>query len=433
MKKIGITFAFIAASFAVVGCSANLGNTSSFAINDNASSRNISVSSSSENYRYSAWTIVSRATPSSKGLRQRYCYDTDTIEYITTEYKELTSQDVLKISGAKNPASIKNFVIPEEYSVVADNAFTGCLNLKNVSFSDNIQSVGFNAFGDCKNLESVSISSIETWCAIDFSNDLSSTSNPLSIASHLYMNGKEIKNLVIPDSVTSIESYAFEGAAFDTVILGKDLYSIGASSFKNCSNLITVEIPESVSSIGKDAFAECTNLKSVVIRGSLSDSEENIFTGCNNLTSIIVKENTSVQIETKAFDSDNSITVIRVPSDIDLRDSVIFSDYVAKTSFQMPQYQYNDTKASHVIDAETFSSIIPLTKVNISTNVSQMSFYAYIGYSDSLDFELGEHKSILDDIHCQDDLAIPENESLNSFIAYNDDRYYFFDRLLFSC
>ena len=50
-----------------------------------------------------------------------------------------------------------------------------------------------------------------------------------------------LKNITIPNTVTSIKPYAFEG----------------------CSNLTTVTIPNSCTEIGRYTFASCSNLSSV--------------------------------------------------------------------------------------------------------------------------------------------------------------------------
>lgn len=66
-------------------------------------------------------------------------------------------------------------------------------------------------------------------------------STPLRYAHHLFLNGKEVKELSIPNSVTSIGSGAFEG----------------------CSALTSVTIGNSVKSIGNRAFGGCYGLKDV--------------------------------------------------------------------------------------------------------------------------------------------------------------------------
>ena len=57
--------------------------------------------------------------------------------------------------------------------------------------------------------------------------------NPLRYAGDLYIDGQLVTDLVIPDSVTEINAYAFYG----------------------CTGLTSVVIPDSVTSIGSYAFA----------------------------------------------------------------------------------------------------------------------------------------------------------------------------------
>ena len=67
---------------------------------------------------------------------------------------------------------------------------------------------------------------------------------------HLYLNGKEVTNLVIPNCVTTI----------------------GDSAFRNCSGLISITIPNSVTSIGKEAFVGCENLLKANFQGTTPPS-----------------------------------------------------------------------------------------------------------------------------------------------------------------
>ena len=106
------------------------------------------------------------------------------------------------------------------YSVtsIGSDAFQNCSGLTSVTIPNSVTSIGISAFSSCSGLTSVHISDIAAWCNIGF---VSNTSNPLCYAHHLYMNGEEVKDLVIPNSVTSIGNYAF----------------------CNCSGLTSVTIP----------------------------------------------------------------------------------------------------------------------------------------------------------------------------------------------
>ena len=76
-------------------------------------------------------------------------------------------------------------------------------------------SISYSAFGGYSSLTSVYITDLEAWCNIKFS---SSSANPLYYADNLYLNGSLVKDLVIPDSVTSIGYEAFRGCSSLTTV-----------------------------------------------------------------------------------------------------------------------------------------------------------------------------------------------------------------------
>ena len=129
--------------------------------------------------------------------------------------------------------------IPNSVTTIANYAFDECRGLKKVTIHNSVSNIGYYAFFRCNSMDSVNITDLEAWCNIYF-ND--SYSNPLCNAHHLYLNGKEIKNLVIPNSVIRIKQNAF----------------------RSCKGLTSVNIPLSVNSIGESAFRGCDSIASVV-------------------------------------------------------------------------------------------------------------------------------------------------------------------------
>ena len=90
-----------------------------------------------------------------------------------------------------------------EYPVTAIDqaAFRNCYALTSVTIPSSITAIGENAFAGCTALDSVEINDLSVWCGIQFSSE---SSNPCKYAHRLFLNGTEIVDLVIPDSVSTI-------------------------------------------------------------------------------------------------------------------------------------------------------------------------------------------------------------------------------------
>ena len=79
------------------------------------------------------------------------------------------------------------------------------------------------------------------------------------------------KEIVIPDSVTDIEQYAFEGCtSLSDITLPDSLTSIGLRAFESCTALTDIALPDSLTYIDGFAFANCTSLKTVTVPASVT-------------------------------------------------------------------------------------------------------------------------------------------------------------------
>ena len=147
-----------------------------------------------------------------------------------------------------------------------------------------MESIGDYAFYECSGLTSVHISDIAAWCNIDFKG---SVSNPFYYAHHLYLNGEEVKDLVIPNSVENIGSFAFSRCSgLTSVTIGNSVTSIGGDAFAYCSGLTSVTIPNSVTSIGDYAFRGCSGLISVTIGSGVETIGSVSFANCPELLDV---------------------------------------------------------------------------------------------------------------------------------------------------
>ena len=131
----------------------------------------------------------------------------------------------------------------------------------------------------------------------------------LAIAEEAF-RGTNITFIHIPDSVTSIGSYAFYGcSSLTSITIGNSLKSIGEYAFCGCSSLVSITIPDSVTSIGNSAFVNCSSLTSITIPDSVTRIRNSAFSGCSGLTSITIPDSVT-SIGDYAFAYCSSLTSI---------------------------------------------------------------------------------------------------------------------------
>ncbi len=156
--------------------------------------------------------------------------------------------------------------LSDALTTISDSAFEGCTGLSAVEIPASVTEIGSYAFKECTAVSSVTIPSSVTyiktgafencnsltdvyytgtlsdWLGIRF---ISSAANPMCYAETLYINGEKVTELVLPDGITAVNSYAFN----------------------SCKQLVSVTIPESVTSIGTSSFSGCENIKRCVLCG----------------------------------------------------------------------------------------------------------------------------------------------------------------------
>ena len=189
-----------------------------------------------------------------------------------------------------NGEEIKNLVIPSSVTSIAYNAFCRCSGITSVTIPNSVIFIGSYAFRECSGMTSVHISDLESWCKIPFGN---AYANPLYYAHHLYLNGEEVKDLVIPNTITSINDYAFYDCDGVTgITIPNSVTSIGKYAFYNCNGITSITIPHSVTKIGEKAFHSCYNLKNVALCGNLDSIGANVFTA-NYVKTFYIADNVS--------------------------------------------------------------------------------------------------------------------------------------------
>ena len=73
-----------------------------------------------------------------------------------------------------------------------------------------------------------------------------------------------LTTITIPNSVKTIDNYAFSGCNnLKSITLSDSTITIGYYAFDKCAGISTIKIPASVTSIGKGAFNDCNGLREI--------------------------------------------------------------------------------------------------------------------------------------------------------------------------
>ena len=127
---------------------------------------------------------------------------------------------------------------------------------------------------------------------------------------------KKDNNYKIPDSVTEIDDYAFNGCiSLSSVTIPNSVTSIGVYAFEYCASLKSITIPDSVPLVGPGAFSNCTNLTSVTIQNGVMYIGNEAFANCTSLTGITIPDSVT-WIGRYSFGGCTNLTSITIPNSV---------------------------------------------------------------------------------------------------------------------
>ena len=183
--------------------------------------------------------------------------------------------------------------------------------------------------------------------------------------------------------VTSTGQDIFENnKEVETVIFesNSQMRSFGYGTFKGCSNLKNIDLPESLTTFGGYTFSKCTSLeritipKGVIVLGSTSMPyyawSNNEFEGCTSLKEVHLPE-TMTTLGYGSFDGCTSLKEIILPKGLTEINLYCFRN-TGLTNISIPE-------GVTEIDTCTFSGCTSLTDVSLSENVTTFDSYAFYG------------------------------------------------------
>ena len=288
-----------------------------------------------------------------------------------------------------NDEEVNDLVIPDGVTTIGDYVFARYSNLTSVTIPSSVTEIGMSAFAGCYNVKSVYVTNLEVLWSADTS---------VGNGYKLYLNGEEVKELVVPEGVKKVGNNAFANCfSLTSVTIPSTVTNIGAYAFIGCSELQSIKvaagnavydsressnaiivtaadslivgcknsvIPNGVKKIGYDAFYGCTGLTSVTIPSSVTGIGEFAFS-CPNLTTIVIGDGLK-NIESFAFSGCYNVTNVycyakEVPSAPILYGNLVFA-FSASATLHVPAASIEAySSAESWEDFKNWGGIVALT------------------------------------------------------------------------
>jgi len=204
---------------------------------------------------------------------------------------------------------LSEVILPETVTTIKGYAFVYTA-LKEFYISGNVSSVPATSFYKCSDLTEITVSednnaytsvdgvlfdktmtTLIKYPAAKYNVKYTIPDGITAIGTYAFDGLRKLKFLKMPDTVDVVEDYAFYGAgSLQTVITSKSLKTIGSYAFESCSDLINIILPEGLTAIGNCAFRYCYDLVSITIPGTVTEMGSALFSKCDNLQVIRICE-----------------------------------------------------------------------------------------------------------------------------------------------
>ena len=203
-----------------------------------------------------------------------------------------------------------------------------------------------------------------------------------AIGEGAFTNLEGLKTIIIPSTVKRIEQNAFKNnTTLENVIIqekdGQGVEYIGTYAFYGCSNLQTINLPDTITTINGGCFNNCTKLNSIKLPSNLKTLNGQTFSGCTNLQNIELPQNLE-SLNAECFVG-TSITKIKLPknlSNIEIRALSISTLQEINTS----ENNYFEFKNGVLYskDLKTLVMALPnVTNINMESTVETIQGFAF--------------------------------------------------------
>ena len=199
-----------------------------------------------------------------------------------------------------------------------------------------------------------------------------------AITDNAFRNCSQLTSVEIPESITSIGSRAFDHAGITSIDIPNSVTSIGYSCFESCTSLASVVMGNGVKIFSPSVFKNCTRLESIALPESLTSIGDLAFSGCSSLKSISLPTSL-VRVNDNAFLNCRRLEAVHIDN-LSAWCNIVFTSVNSNPL----------THAHHL-----FIDGLPLNDITLPADIKDLKSYAFCGLVvDRLTINAGSLNSI---------------------------------------
>ena len=352
-----------------------------------------------------------------------------------------SSVSSISASAFHNCYNLEFVLLSEGVSEIGNSAFSHCKSLKTILIPTTLEGINYDAFLECSSLSDVHIPNIFTWCKIVFDN---AVANPTyATGANLFIDGQLVTDLIIPDSVTRINHYAFYNCTMiDSITIGANVTYIGEYAFYNCTNVSRLYYNAvCVNDLYMDNYAFAgfgadTKGVSVMVGKDVVSLPDYLFmpvlNGENtaNVTSLDFESGSVCNsIGNYLLANSSSLNSVTIPTSVDVIGNHAFYKCEKLMNLEM---KYGVCDPHTVIEDYAFAYCVSLTNLNVSSCVISIGSFAFTesGLStvtlshglESIGYKAFYGCENLKTVYNYSHLDLPKYSTSNGYITYYFDK-----------
>ena len=310
------------------------------------------------------------------------CYDLEKITINSTKLtsanqwfnycsslKEVVFADGITTLGGymfQYDTDLEEIVLPEGLKEIPNYLFDGCTSLKSIVIPASVTKIGTYAFRNCTSLESVTFEEGSKLTTID---------------TYSFNACTVLKSIELPTTLTTLGNYAFMASGIESIVIPSSIKQIGTGTssstsqagnvFQNCKELKTVVFPENLTTINSYSFDGCDSLESITIPAKVTRVDNNAFSNCVNLKSASIL-GTLTTYGTYMFANDTALTDVSIAATNTKTGTYMFQNCTALESIVLPT-----SLAATGLSTNIFDGCTALKSIEIPSKVTTIPNYCF--------------------------------------------------------